>query len=69
MRWNADAEFLTLGDPATPVYPGVDAGMGNQGQFNQGYTVAQMSATYNDRPPTVFAGHQRSLCNKCHNKD
>lgn len=69
MRWNADAEFLTLGVPAAPVYPGVDAGLGNQGQFNQGYTVAQMSATYYDRPPTVFSGHQRSLCNKCHNKD
>jgi predicted CXXCH cytochrome family protein len=69
LRWNGEAEFLTLGAPASPIYPGVDAGLGNQGQFNRGYTTAQMSATYNDRPPTVFAGHQRVLCNKCHNKD
>jgi predicted CXXCH cytochrome family protein len=69
LRWNGEAEFLTLGAPGAPVYPGVDAGLGNQGQFNRGYTTAQMSATYNDRPPTVFAGHQRVLCNKCHNKD
>ena len=70
LRWNGDAEFLTLGAPGAPVYPGVDAGLpGPQGQFNQGYTTAQMAATYYDRPPTVFAGHQRSLCNKCHNKD
>jgi predicted CXXCH cytochrome family protein len=69
LRWNNEAEFLTLGDPATPVYPGTDAGLGNQGQFNQGYTTAQMTAAYNGRAATVFAGHQRSLCNKCHNKD
>ena len=70
LRWNNEAEFLTLGPPATPVYPGVDAGMGNQGQFNQGYTTAQMEAAYNDRPAGLeFAGHQRVLCNKCHLKD
>ncbi|HET6278163.1 MAG TPA: cytochrome c3 family protein [Candidatus Polarisedimenticolia bacterium] len=69
MRWNSEAEYLTLGAPASPVYPGTDAGLGNQGQFNLGYTTAQMAAAYYDRPATVFAGHQRSLCNKCHNKD
>ncbi len=70
LRWNGEAEFLTLGDPATPVYPGVNAGLGNQGQFNRGYTVGQMAATYYGRPPQQeFAGHQRVLCNKCHLKD
>lgn len=70
LRWNNEAEFLTLGAPDTPIYPGVDAGLGNQGQFNRGYTIAQMEAAYNDRPAGAeFSGHQRVLCNKCHLKD
>jgi hypothetical protein len=70
LRWNGEAEFLTLGDPATPIYPGVNAGLGNQGQFNRGYTTGQMAAAYYNRPPNKeFAGHQRVLCNKCHLKD
>jgi hypothetical protein len=70
LRWNNEAEFLTLGAPAAAVYPGVDGPLTNQGQFNRGYTIAQMEAAYNDRPATLeFAGHQRVLCNKCHLKD
>lgn len=70
MRWNSEAEFLTLADgTGAPVFPGVDAGMGNQGQYNRGYTVNQMKAAYNDRAPTVFAATQRQYCNKCHAKD
>lgn len=70
LRWNGEAEFLTLADGSgAPVYPGVDAGLGNQGQYNRGYTVNQMKAAYYDRPVTVFAAHQRLLCNKCHAQD
>lgn len=70
LRWNSDAEFLTLADASgNPVYPGIDAGLGNQGQYNRGYTVNQMKAAYYDRPATVFSQHQRQLCNKCHAKD
>jgi predicted CXXCH cytochrome family protein len=76
LRWNGEAEFLTLGDPGAPFYPGTDLAadgtndIGNQGQFNRGYTVAQMEAAYNGRPADAeFAAHQRSLCNKCHVKD
>jgi predicted CXXCH cytochrome family protein len=71
LRWNGEAEFLTLGTPGVPIYPGVELSgtIGNQGQFNRGYTSAQMAATYNDRPATVFSQHQRSYCNKCHQKD
>jgi predicted CXXCH cytochrome family protein len=70
LRWNNEAEFLTLESGGLPIYPGVNAGLGNQGQFNQGYTIAQMVAAYNGRPAqTWFAAHQRSMCNKCHNKD
>ena len=77
LRWNNEAEFMTLEDAGAPVYPGVDianpsdpnAPFGNEGQFNRGYTVAQMTAGYYDRPATTFAVNQRVLCNKCHNKD
>ncbi len=70
MRWNQDAEFLTLGGAGAPVYPGTDAGLGNQGQFNTGYTIEQMTDAYYGRPATKeFAAHQRVLCNKCHIKD
>ena len=72
LRWNGEAEFLTLGPPAAPIYPGVELSgtIGNQGQFNRGYTSAQMEAAYQGRPAgQEFAGHQRVLCNKCHLKD
>jgi hypothetical protein len=72
LRWNNEAEFLTLGAPAAPVYPGKElAGtIGNQGQYNRGYTTAQMTAAYQGRAPQEeFSGHQRVLCNKCHLKD
>jgi len=70
LRWNQESEFLTLSDASgASVYPGVDAGLGNQGQYNRGYTTAQMAAAYNGRLATEFAPHQRSMCNKCHAKD
>lgn len=71
LRWNGEAEFLTLGDTTSgAVYPGVDNWPTNAGQFNRGYTEAQMAATYYDRPAgDEFSPHQRVLCNKCHIKD
>jgi predicted CXXCH cytochrome family protein len=69
LRWNGDAEFLTLGGAGAPVYPGVDNYPSNAGQFNQGYTEEQMTDAYYGRPATEFAAHQRVLCNKCHIKD
>jgi len=77
LRWNNETEFLTLQLGGAPVYPGVDianttdpnAPFGNEGQYNRGYTSAQMQAGYYDRPATTFAVNQRVLCNKCHNKD
>ena len=32
-------------------------------------TTLQVQAAYNNRPNTVFAAYQRTLCNKCHAKD
>lgn len=70
LRWNPDAEFLTFADGSgNPIYPGTDAGLGNQGQYNRGMTTAQMQAAYYDRPATKFAIFQRQMCNKCHAKD
>ncbi len=68
LRWNATtSEFLTVGG----AYPGVDGTTAEQkgGQYNTGYTVAQVQATFYDRPASNFATYQRSLCNKCHARD
>ena len=70
LRWNGDAEFLTLGAAGNPVYPGTDTYPTNAGQFNAGYSEEQMTDAYYGRLANrEFAAHQRSLCNKCHLKD
>jgi predicted CXXCH cytochrome family protein len=70
MRWNGDAEFLTLGTAGNPVYPGEDTYPTNAGQFNAGYSEEQMRDGYYGREANrEFSAHQRSLCNKCHAKD
>lgn len=69
LRWNGDAEFLTLGSAGAPIYPGVESNP-MAGQFNAGYTTEQMTDGYYGRPPArEFSAHQRVLCNKCHAKD
>ena len=57
LRWNPDASFIV----SNGVYPAP--------ADNSGHTPAEAQAAYYDRPPTVFAAYQRSLCNKCHAKD
>jgi len=75
LRWNGEAEFLTLACGGSAVFPGTDQACLSAdwpigwGQFSRGYTTAQLRAAYYDRPVTVFADHQRSYCNKCHAKD
>jgi predicted CXXCH cytochrome family protein len=54
LRWFQDSEFIT----EAGAYPAAN-----------GRTVDQMQASYYDRPATVFATYQRSLCNKCHAQD
>jgi len=34
-----------------------------------GRTAIETQGAYYDRPSTVFATYQKSLCNKCHAKD
>jgi cytochrome c553 len=38
-------------------------------QADMGRTAAETQGTYYDRPASVFATFQKSLCNKCHAKD
>jgi hypothetical protein len=38
-------------------------------QAAMGRTAAETQGTYYDRPASVFATFQKSLCNKCHAKD
>lgn len=65
-RWNNKSEFLTVAG----AYPGTGVvGEGGYGQYSQGKTQAEVQATFYDRPATVYATYQRSLCNKCHAKD
>jgi hypothetical protein len=63
MRWNPESEFLTY----QGQYPGSETSAPSQ--YGRGHTTAEIQAAYYDRPPTVFATYQRSLCNKCHAKD
>lgn len=59
VRWNPEYELLT--DATGNYFNGSYGGRGR--------TVAEVEDSYYDRPSTVFAKSQRSLCNKCHVKD
>jgi len=63
-RWNNEGEFITYNGlwPGTDTTPSVP-------QFARGRLGAETQASYYDRPATVFASYQRSLCNKCHAQD
>ncbi len=62
-RWNMSTEFIIH----KGVYPGTDNG--SSPEYAQGRTAAETQKAYYDRPLTLFAGHQRGLCNKCHIRD
>ena len=62
-RWNMGTDFIVYNS----LYPGTDNGASTS--YAQGRTAAEAQAAYYDRPVTVFANYQRSLCNKCHIKD
>lgn len=66
-RWNAaKGVYLTVGGS----YPGIDAiGTGTTGEYATGKTQAEYAKTMYDRPASVFASNQWSLCNKCHEND
>ena len=59
LRWNVEYEFIT--DANGNYY--------NSGFGGRGRTIAEVEDSYYDRPSTVFARSQRSLCNKCHIQD
>jgi hypothetical protein len=62
-RWNMSPEFIVL----KGVYPGTDNN--SSAEYAQGRTAAETQRAYYDRPVTLFANHQRGLCNKCHIRD
>lgn len=78
LRWNPENEFLTMADATgVAVYPGNNQvgstpdnkTLNTQTQVSRGYSVAEMTAAYYQRPATKFAPYQRQLCNKCHIQD
>jgi predicted CXXCH cytochrome family protein len=78
LRWNPENEFLTMADSnGVAVYPAWDQTgttpdgktLNSQQQVSRGYSVAEMTAAYYQRPANKFAPYQRQLCNKCHIQD
>lgn len=63
-RWDNDADFIVYNS----LWPGTDTIPSNP-EYARGRLAAETQAAYYDRPATVFASYQRSLCNKCHNMD
>ncbi len=65
LRWNASGQYLT----AQGAYPGIDSSVpdGAYGENNLGYIKVQVQRSFYDRPPSVYAAYQSSLCLKCHN--
>lgn len=66
LRWNAEyGQYLTV----QGMYPGIDSGVlqAQGGEYNLGYLQAQVQRSFYDRPASVYAAFQKSLCKKCHN--
>jgi predicted CXXCH cytochrome family protein len=64
LRWDDKASFLVYNS----VWPGTDT-TPDVPDYARGRTSAETHAGYYDRPVSVFASYQRSLCNKCHAQD
>ncbi len=62
-RWNMNTEFIIH----KGVYPGTDNR--SSPEYAQGRTTTETRKAYYDKPLTLFASHQRGLCNKCHIRD
>jgi len=54
LRWNTETTYIVNNG----AYPA-----------EMGRTAIETQGAYYDRPSTVFATYQKSLCNKCHAKD
>jgi hypothetical protein len=68
LRFDTEYEFTTVnGQYVATDNPSVT---GSRAPLQRrGRSIADWTATYYDRPATVFATYQRVLCNKCHAKD
>ena len=62
-RWNMNSTMLVY----KSRYPGIDNGA--PARYAQGRTETEVRKTFYDRPAGRYAGHQRSLCSKCHARD
>jgi len=62
-RWNMTTDFIIYDG----VFPGSDKN--SPTQFAQGRTSVDTQRALYDRPSSLFATHQRGLCNKCHARD
>ena len=58
MRWNTKSDYI--------VYNGYYAPIANPA-YAQGRTEVEARQAYYDRPASLFALNQDTLCNKCHN--
>lgn len=66
LRWNAEyGQYLTV----QGVYPGIDSSIpgAQYGENNLGYLQIQVKRSFYDRPSSLYAAYQSSLCSKCHN--
>lgn len=65
-RWNMNSTFIVVAG----AYPGVNApGEGSNTDYAMGRTQAEIQATFYNRPASIYANYQKSLCDKCHVKD
>jgi hypothetical protein len=65
LRWNQSGQYLTI----QGVYPGIDSAIpqAQYGEYNLGYLQVQVQRSFYDRPSSLYAAYQSSLCLKCHN--
>lgn len=69
-RWNNATEFLTVDGDYADATLAYDANNElTYGNYADGKNKAELTAAYYGRPATKFATFQRSMCNKCHDKD
>jgi hypothetical protein len=57
-RWNTKTDFIVFGGYYAPAA---------NPEYAQGRTEAEAMRAYYDRPASIFASNQDTLCNKCHN--
>ena len=65
-RFYLGNEFMTIADSANAASYDTST---TENKINTGYSVAQQTAAYLNRPASLFGPNARDYCNKCHAKD